>query len=218
MLGGALRGFSPQTSLLSWVLMHRCLSQLQLQIRLSSGCCLYKLNLLNLDFAVHQLVHVHSCLGAPRRARSGAAALTRQQSRRQTGLEHTLPASMSINTKLGRVLLVTLLNAPVADPGFIKKRSSSLDACARVGRLSELRQTQDRCHALQARTSEMRKPEALAGALNSCVWPVTSMSTSSLRCRRPSASVSPQGTTCKQLQVRNAPVAASQAEPQSVQN
>lgn len=49
----------------------------------------------------------------------------------QSALNRTLPASMSINTKLGRVFFVTLLNAPVADPGFIRKRSSSFDACSR---------------------------------------------------------------------------------------
>ena len=48
----------------------------------------------------------------------------------QNALKRTLPASMSINTKLGRVFFATLLKAPVADPGFIRKRSSSFDACS----------------------------------------------------------------------------------------
>ena len=58
MLGGAFRGFLSTGLLDSMQYLHvSCFA--------SSGCCLYKLNLLDLDFTSHQLVHVHGCLGAP---------------------------------------------------------------------------------------------------------------------------------------------------------
>lgn len=99
-----------------------------------SGCCLYKFDLLDLDLAVHQLVYVHSRLGARRRTRSECryTSRTARHTDARLGPARTLPASMSISTKLGRVLFVTLLNAPVADPGFMRKRSSSFDAWARA--------------------------------------------------------------------------------------
>lgn len=48
-------------------------------MRWTSGCCLYKFNLLNLDFAVYKLVYVHGCLGAPRRTCLEAARIMHQQ-------------------------------------------------------------------------------------------------------------------------------------------
>lgn len=59
---------------------------------------------------------------------------------------------MSINTKLGRVFFVTLLNAPVADPGFIRKRSSSFDACS-MPLLVPIKSPTDKgcCHLQQTR-------------------------------------------------------------------
>ena len=57
MLSGAFRGFL-STGLLEFL-------QYLHVMCVCSGCCLYKLDLLDLDFTSHQLVHVHSRLSAP---------------------------------------------------------------------------------------------------------------------------------------------------------
>ena len=92
--------------------------------------------------------------------------------------------SMSMSTKLGLGSRLMLLNAPVADPGLIMILSSNFSAC--TARQPVLIQLFDCFHTL--------KQSLLT--LNSWVWPVTKMSTSSLRCSRAKALTSPHGTTC----------------------